>query len=321
MTRRLKKIFQLIITIAIIVYLYFKFNLSFSEIGSELNYPIWLFVAIIIRAVVMPFLGAFRWKIFLKYVGVQESVFSLIVITFKSVFYGLLLPSSTGFDGIRILNIEKKHPDSRGKTGATVIAERLWGFLLLSIIGLIGSILISNYEEINRIRLIIVCILLGLVFLIFISSNNFIFNICNNLFGKIRIFKNFFQFLISLHETLTTLRIKKILIRAVPIMLLFQFCSILLAYFIFLAFGINIPLYYHLALLPIIQIISIIPISISGFGLRESAFVYFYSFLEVPSVIAFSVSIMYYLISIGVIALIGAILSVNGQLIKKDASK
>jgi len=68
------------------------------------------------------------------------------------------------------------------------------------------------------------------------------------------------------------------------------------------------PFYNHLAILPLIQIISIIPVSISGFGIREGSFVYFYRILGVNENIAFFASLLYFSLLVLTPALIGMIL-------------
>ena len=91
----------------------------------------------------------------------------------------------------------------------------------------------------------------------------------------------------------------------VLLILLFQLSTIFCGYLIFRTFDVNLPFYFHLAFLPLIQIISIIPISISGFGLREGGFVYFYSLLGVDNGIAFTVSLLYYVILVITPAIVG----------------
>jgi uncharacterized membrane protein YbhN (UPF0104 family) len=65
---------------------------------------------------------------------VHENVISLAKINFMAIFYGLVLPSSQGFDLIRIYMIEKRHPQKRGKVGSSVVLERIIGMITLCII-------------------------------------------------------------------------------------------------------------------------------------------------------------------------------------------
>jgi uncharacterized protein (TIRG00374 family) len=95
----------------------------------------------------------------------------------------------------------------------------------------------------------------------------------------------------------------------------FQLINILLAYFIFLSFKIDVPFYYHLVFIPIIQVITLLPLSVAGIGFREGVFIYFYKYLNVPAEISFSISIIYFLVSTGIPALIGGILILYEKII------
>jgi uncharacterized membrane protein YbhN (UPF0104 family) len=55
---------------------------------------------------------------------------------------------------------------------------------------------------------------------------------------------------------------------------------------------------YFLAFGPLIILTTMLPISISGIGVRESAFIYFFSFAGMDREIAFSISILYFIIYI-----------------------
>ena len=49
------------------------------------------------------------------------------------------------------------------------------------------------------------------------------------------------------------------------------------------ALRLNVPLYFYFFVVPLISLISFLPISINGFGLRETAFVYAFSTVHVAS--------------------------------------
>src|SRR5207249_4871346 len=43
------------------------------------------------------------------------------------------------------------------------------------------------------------------------------------------------------------------------------------------ALHMNVPLYFYLVAIPFVSLVTLLPISINGFGVRESAFVYIFS--------------------------------------------
>jgi glycosyltransferase 2 family protein len=64
----------------------------------------------------------------------------------------------------------------------------------------------------------------------------------------------------------------------------------------------------NLLLYPLIGLLTVVPVTVSGFGVREGAFVFFYSLVGVPSEVAVGVSLLNYLLVIGVPALLGGLL-------------
>jgi uncharacterized membrane protein YbhN (UPF0104 family) len=73
-----------------------------------------------------------------------------------------------------------------------------------------------------------------------------------------------------------------------------------------------------MAFLPLIYIAAMIPVSISGWGVRESVFVYFYGLIGVDPTTAFSVSVVNYMILSMVPACVGGIISIVSHVGKRE---
>lgn len=280
--------------------------------------PGWLIFSFYFTLVLIPVLSASRWKIFLFYAGISEKLKQLIKINFISIFWGIMLPSSDGFAAIRMYLIEKKHRDKPGTSGSTIIAEKLLGFILLCFFGIFFSLFIHNIPQIAIARTLLILIASIMFLITLIITNSRIYNYVSIRLEKIRFARKVFEFLSSMHSSLTRLPFKKILLKALPIMILIQLTTFVNVYLIFKAMDINIPIIYHLVFVPVIQIISLIPVTISGFGIREGAFVHFYGLIGIEPTIAFSVSILNFLILTGVPAFIGGMISIANQIHKRD---
>lgn len=110
MKKHIGKIIKIIITIGILVFVILNFNIELDKIFYSIKDFKYLVIDFIIPILIMPFISANRWKLFLKQVGINEHLFSLIKINLKSIFLGLILPSTQGQDVLRIYYIEKRHP-------------------------------------------------------------------------------------------------------------------------------------------------------------------------------------------------------------------
>lgn len=319
--RKILTIAQAMISIGLLFHIFFRYNISLLDRASALSIPAWLILSFFFTLVLIPILAAARWKIFLFYSGISEKMKTLIRINFISIFWGIMLPSSDGFAAIRMYLIEKKHRDIPGTSGSTIIAEKLPGFILLCILGFFFSLFIHNIPQMAVVRTILILIAIIILSITLIITNSRIYNYVSLRLEKIRFARKIFEYLSGMHSSLTRLPFKKILLKALPIMILIQLTTFINVYLIFKAMNINIPIIYHLAFVPIIQIISLMPVTISGFGIREGAFVHFYNLIGIEPTVAFSVSILNFLILTGVPAFIGGIISIAGQIYKRDVIK
>jgi len=319
--RKIITIIQTLISIGLLSYILLRYNVSLFNRAATLSTPVWLIFSFFFTLVLIPILSAARWKIFLFYSGISEKLKHLIKINFVSIFWGIMLPSSDGFAAIRMYLIEKKHRDKPGTSGSTIIAEKLLGSILLCFFGIFLSLFIYNIHQIAIARTILVLIAIIILSITLIITNSKIYNYVSLRLEKIRFARKIFNYLSGMHSSLTRLPFKKILLKTLPIMILIQLTTFINVYLIFKAMDINIPIIYHLAFVPVIQIISLIPVTISGFGIREGAFIHFYSLVGIEPAVAFSVSILNFLILTGVPAFIGGIISIADQVNKKDVVK
>lgn len=305
---------RIIIAISILILVYFTIDGKIPSAFRSISNPFYIYASLLIPVFLNPIIVNNRWKVFLAIQGIKESFFSLVKINFISIFLGFFLPSSTGFDAVRIYLIEKKHKEKLGAGGSAVIIERVLGFYLLSLMAVIGSfVAYYNGTAISIVYLAVIINILVTLSILFIK-NKFLFKAISSKLDRIKIFKKFSAYLNKLYGSVNSFPIKKTILVTIPLIFLYQFSSIVCVYLLFKSFDVHIPLYYHLAFLPLILIIAIIPVSISGFGLREGGFVFFYGLIGIDGQIAFLVSLLYYAVLMLVPATIGMILYlINGE--------
>ena len=301
------KILKLFITALIIIFLFNSLDIKFADIFSSVKCPGWIFCSALIPLIIIPTISSNRWKLFLRYVGVQETALRLIRINFVSMFQGIILPSSQGFDVLRIYYIEKRHPEQRGKVGSTILIERMIGFVVLCVLSLTFSLLIDLPNK-RQVVLIIGAISIALLVAIALLLNKKLNRYLSGKKFKNKYVNKCYLYFNKFATSLAYFPYKKVLLSSVGLILLFQLSTIASVFLIFKAYGIDLPFYTHISLYPIISILSLIPITISGFGIREGFFVYFYSLLGVSPEVAVSVSLMNYVVLTIVPALFGAVI-------------
>ncbi|MDN5203099.1 lysylphosphatidylglycerol synthase transmembrane domain-containing protein [Fulvivirgaceae bacterium BMA10] len=315
------KALRLIIAVVLLYLIVQKFQIEVFDIADKIVDYRFIFLALLISITINIFISAKRWQIFLKFSGIEDSMANLIKINVMSAFYGLLLPSGQAGDGFRIYMIEKRFPEKRGHSGGTVIADRMIGFIIFCFIACFGSFYLPETNALLRIRIIIFAFTGFLILLTFIIINQKIYEIVSGFLSKIRFLRRVFNYIEKLHEGLTILPYDKIVPKVGPLILVYQINNILIAHLIFMAFDVHLPFNYHLALIPVIQILTILPVSLASLGFREGLFIYFYKLINIPEDISFSVSLTYFILTALTIALIGGLVSMLvGVKLKKIGS-
>lgn len=304
---------RVLVSLLIVTFLVFKLEFDLSELSRSIKAPFFLVLALLSPLIVNPIISNNRWKAFLSAQGIQEDFFRLARISFVSVFLGVFLPAQSGSDAIRMYAIEKRHKDKTGMGGAAVIIERLLGFYILSCVGIVGALLSLHKGLPSSILMSVLVVNLFIVGLVLLLQNKKLLHLLTINIGKIKLFKKAVDYLLKLLNALHCFPLRKTIVPTASLILLFQLSNIFCAFLIFKAFGIDIPFYYHLLFMPLIQVISVLPVTIAGFGLREGGFVYFYGLVGVNKSISFLVSLTYYLILMLVPAFVGMILYLLGR--------
>jgi uncharacterized membrane protein YbhN (UPF0104 family) len=200
------------------------------------------------------YISTLRWKIFLpqQHLKVSE-LFSLYLI---GSFFNNVLPGIIGGDLIKIFMIKEKA--GLKKALASVFMERYTGLFALLLIGFAFFCLF--YKNLPQHRLMWS---VPLSFLSFILASLFLL-----LLGKIKFFKEFHDYVLSFT--------RKQILQAIFYSFLVQFTIIVSVYVIFLGIDISVSFIEVCIFLPIIILISMLPISVSGIGVREWCFIIFF---------------------------------------------
>lgn len=313
-----KTIIKLSITAAIFLVLYWRFDLSTSEFVTRIVDWRWIVVAAFLPLTIVQFFSVNRWKYFLKINGIQESSWALWYINWVSMFQGLLFPSTQGFDLLRVYYIEKRNPSKRGLAGSTIFIERLFGVLILCGCALIALPFVATSQELIPLSVMVVMMNVAAIGgFALVTSRKF-----SDFYSKTRftnpVVARVFRYLSAFHAAIVAFPYRRVLLSTVLLIGGFQLSLIAVVYFIFRGYGYEIPFVYHLAIYPLIGILSMAPITIGGFGVREGFFVYFYAKLGVPAEVAVGASLLNYALTMLVPACCGGLLYLSETIRRKE---
>ena len=91
---------------------------------------------------------------------------------------------------------------------------------------------------------------------------------------------------------LATLRKPRFLSIATVYGMLFWVVGCLNYYTYAIALGIHLPLYFYFVAISLISLLSFLPISINGFGVRESAFVYIFATVHITTSVSLLLALL-----------------------------
>lgn len=283
----LKKSSYLIIPLIFFLISYFvDWNLAFSSL-KNINSSILLLSSLV--TFLYPIIGAFRWREITNSFGIEINFwnsFKAVMVTFSA---NLLAPAKSG-DLVKAYatNISTK----KEKLASAVISERIIDLMSLVILGLLGSFYLENYW----LLIFNIIMLMGILGVLILA---------NLYFEKLKLI---FSSKISdlLLQSLLLFKAKRLgIANTLFFSLLNWIVGGLQVWLLFLSFGENISPFTVLSIFPITVLISIIPITPGGLGVRESGFIFmFLPFISTH--VSTLVSLFYYIFVVLFLALIGS---------------
>jgi uncharacterized protein (TIRG00374 family) len=269
-----KILFRAVISVAFLVLLYFLVRDEFPSILQVLNRADRPMIAVSVLLFLLTVaVMAWRLRIILAVKGLRISLSEGCQLTFVGFFFNNFLPTSVGGDIVKAMCAARI-------TKSTV--HSITSILMDRMFGLFTFILIPSLTLLFFMRQIGNPMVPKVVYTFFGLSCLCFFLLFNRKVGrKLRFLQNFMdQFglgrkLREVYEGLHDfVNHKWVVFFALALSIAGQTVSILVLYLMGLAMGIHTAMIYFFLLVPVIQLVSMLP-SLNGLGIREGAFIYF----------------------------------------------
>jgi len=262
-----------------------KFTVIFSQIRFKF----------ILIAGLMVFLNFFfinlRWFLLLKSQEVGIGFLELAKINVIGYLFNNFLLGTNGGDYVKIFYIGKKTPAKKTFAITSVFLDRLTGFLSFLVIATVMCI-ISFEGPLKRNLLIFfgVCYVTVLLFFLFFNKGFMKKIMPAFVFEKFNMIKNIVS---EVYDSVHIYRSKKIeFAKIFTVSIIAQFFLICSTYFVGVSLDIDIKFNNYLTFVPIIQTIASVPVSLSGLGLMEGSYVYFFKLLGCSVEKSFALSLV-----------------------------
>jgi hypothetical protein len=264
MHKKFKFILKLIVTIVLFIFLFNKVDLNKTLFFlKDINF------LIIIPVLLYPvgiFISTLKWKKILNS-NLDVSFWNLYKIYWISNFFSNFLPSTIGGDSYKLVRLKQVGTKN---IFISILLDRGSGVFSTLLLIFIGSFFFDILPFSKSFLLLVLLFLL-----LFLLSLKFL--------NKIPLVLKYYEIII---------KNKKIIFQLVLLSILFLFLGGFSFWIFFYMFDFNLNFFHLFLIYLLIQIISMMPVSLNGWGLREVSFVSLVSFLGVAPEIALAIALV-----------------------------
>ncbi len=229
-----------------------------------------LLVAAVIVTLIGVVLSAWRWQRVLCLFDARIPIRTLASYYLVSLFIGTVLPTTIGGDVLRVSRAA--HDVGTPTAFGSVVLERLTGFIALPLIVAIGFSIDPSIidREHAWLAVLAAAITLGVLALILFVAGH------PRIAGRFADRENWTRFIGAVHVGVDRLlRRPKDAIPVLATAVVYQFSVIAVFAIVFAALDLDVPAAAILAFVPAVLMVQVLPISISGLGVREGALALF----------------------------------------------
>lgn len=188
---------------------------------------------------------------------------------FIASYFNVFLPTSVGGDAVRVLLL--RDHDLTAQQGITfMLVERFFGILALVALAVTGALL---YPLPGEIKLLITGLAFALIVcIVLLLSSKRLLHRLQSRFPVLRV---------SIDALLLVLSYPRVMLSVFTISCLIAVITTAMPWLVALSLDLVIPFEACMALVPLVWIVTLLPISIGGHGVREAAFVYLFGLIGV----------------------------------------
>ncbi len=283
---------RLLICIGILWFVFSRVDLSeVYQLIKGIN--LWAFLLTLLLFFIAIFLFTIRWGIILRNLQININLKTLISLQFIGMFFNLFLPTSAGGDVIKayyLSNISKK----RGISYLSVFLDRYIGLISAIIFAAIASL--SVRLEINGFTIYywILLIFIVSILLSILLATDFARRLNKLLGTRLKTVQNIISMINESSKTI--LKNPRVVVWTFLTSAGYLLLLVAINYIFIISIGKSIELNDLFVFLPVIALLTSIPISINGLGLREGAYIYLFATIGFTNSESLSISLLNFIL-------------------------
>ena len=286
---------KLVVSVALLSLLISRTDLhALGALFRSLHIP--LFFGSILLYLLAQVLSTMRWRYLLQAEKIHLPFWRLTLLYFEGMFFNLMLPTAIGGDLVRGYQVSRL-TERREASLASILVERLSGYAALAIIACIAIIPVHAHLNDPLIVWLTVGSAAGMIAII----ASLLSDRLQALFFRLLHGVGLGRFHDAVHRLYEAVQQywthRRTLLLALGLSLVLQSLVITIFYLISQALNLSVPLGYFFLFVPLISVISMLPISIAGLGLREGSAVYLFTKVGLDSAGALSLSLLWFAVT------------------------
>ena len=297
MSRGLRIALQLAVSGGLLGYLVWKIDIQQTADYIASSNPVYVASAALIYTLTLVPM-AWRWRVLLASKGIHEPFAWLVKLYYIGYAASQVLPTGVGGDAVRIVEHARRRPNKKGEAAGAVLMERVIGSAGILLVVAVGmAFAIGRFDNIaGLVWLEVACVVALVVFGLVLFSRR------ANAFLQERVFPHGRRLQRGLRAVWTALhgyRWKtRALVLALVVTMGVQFVRIFAIWLCGEAVGVDVSPLVYVVLGPLLFLVTMIPITVNGLGVRESFFVFFLGRFGVPADAAFAAGFLFFAVTI-----------------------
>lgn len=261
------------------------------------------------------FLLAYKWNVLLAAKRINIPFHHILKIYYLSNFMGTFLPSSLTVEVVRTYALYKYNADSSESISSVLVDKALSVFSSLTVVLVILAIFSEMIGNPYIAPLAAGAMLALIAGFLLLRSRRLLKGVARRLTPRLR------DRLRGLHKSFAAYAGHKgVLFYVFLVSLLFQVVRVAAVFFLSLALGQDVSVVYFYVFVPIVIFLTMLPISLMGIGIREGAFIYFFSQAGMPMADALALSILIYVLNVIAVIPGGVVYITEGLGIREKAA-
>ncbi len=277
-----------------IVFIYIILQkLDWYELGQVIvNTDVFFLLISFLLSPVMVLVSVWKWHVLLKAPNLSVPFRRLFALYYVGYMFNHILPTSVGGDVVVSYELAKD-TERPFDSVASVLMNRFTGLMILLPAGLVAILLNASVFSDYRIALGMALIVVGTVVLLWFVCDNRPLGLLDKCLGSIKPVRKAIAKVRKLQEAFQVYKEKPGAIGAALGISVVSFLLIVLNVYVgCLAFSVR-PLFFEvLVIVPFLQIVSMLPISLGGIGIREWAYMVAFPQIGIASTVGLSVILL-----------------------------